>query len=63
MAKRRRNRRVSADVVAAAAWPPGDKPDNFVCGPSGFVETAAGLLVAAGHASESIKTERFGPTS
>jgi ferredoxin-NADP reductase len=55
--------RIGADVIAAAAWSPGDKPDIFVCGPSGFVDTAAGLLVAAGHDPVSIKTERFGPTS
>jgi ferredoxin-NADP reductase len=33
-----------------------------VCGPTGFVETAANLLVGAGHDPGSIKTERFGPT-
>ncbi len=54
--------RINAEVIAAAGWPPGEKPDIFICGPSGFVETAASLLVAAGHAPESIKTERFGPT-
>jgi ferredoxin-NADP reductase len=54
--------RISANVVAAAAWPPDGKPAIFVCGPSGFVETAAGLLVAAGHDPASVKTERFGPT-
>ena len=37
-------------------------PDCFVCGPTGFVETAADLLVAAGHPPERIRTERFGPT-
>ncbi len=55
--------RISAQVIAEASWPPAEQPEIFVCGPSGFVETAAGLLVAAGHASEAIKTERFGPTS
>ena len=55
--------RINADVIAAAAWPPGDKPDIFICGPTGFVEAAANLLVKAGHAPAAIKTERFGPTS
>ena len=54
--------RISANVVAAAAWPPDGKPAIFVCGPTGFVETAADLLVAAGHDPASVKTERFGPT-
>jgi len=54
--------RISANVVAAAAWPPDGKPAIFVCGPSGFVETAADLLVAGGHDPASVKTERFGPT-
>jgi ferredoxin-NADP reductase len=54
--------RISANVIAAAAWPPDDKPAIFVCGPSGFVEAAAELLVAAGHDPVSVKTERFGPT-
>jgi ferredoxin-NADP reductase len=54
--------RINADVIAEAAWPPEDKPAIFICGPTGFVETAADLLVAAGHDPAAIKTERFGPT-
>jgi ferredoxin-NADP reductase len=34
----------------------------FVCGPTGFVETIADLLVAAGHDPHRVKTERFGPS-
>ncbi|TYK49539.1 ferredoxin reductase [Actinomadura decatromicini] len=34
--------------------------DCFVCGPTGFVEAAADLLVARGHDPRRIKTERFG---
>jgi ferredoxin-NADP reductase len=34
----------------------------FVCGPTGFVETAADLLVDIGHDPANIRTERFGPT-
>jgi ferredoxin-NADP reductase len=52
--------RISADVVPKAAEP---FPEVFVCGPSGFVETASSLLIAAGHSRPAIKTERFGPTS
>jgi ferredoxin-NADP reductase len=57
-----RTGRISADVIAEAAWPPEASPAIFVCGPSGFVETAAALLVDAGHDPATIKTERFGPT-
>jgi ferredoxin-NADP reductase len=35
----------------------------FVCGGTGFVEAAAGLLLGAGFNEEEIRTERFGPTS
>jgi ferredoxin-NADP reductase len=52
--------RISADVIPKAAEP---FPEVFVCGPSGFVETASSLLIAAGYSRPTIKTERFGPTS
>ncbi len=54
--------RISAAAVAAAAWPTQARPAIFICGPTGFVETAANLLVGAGHDPAAIKTERFGPT-
>jgi len=38
------------------------RPAVFVCGPTGFVETIADLLVAAGHEPHRVKTERFGPS-
>jgi ferredoxin-NADP reductase len=53
--------RLSADVLAKTAFPPDFNPAVFACGPSGFVEAASGLLIAAGYAAASIKTERFGP--
>jgi ferredoxin-NADP reductase len=55
--------RISADVVATMTWGPDASPAIFVCGPSGFVEAASSLLVAAGHPPASVRTERFGPTS
>jgi ferredoxin-NADP reductase len=55
--------RIRADVVADVTWSPRDNPAIFICGPSGFVGAAASLLIAAGHAPSTIKTERFGPTS
>jgi ferredoxin-NADP reductase len=35
-------------------------PVVYVCGPTGFVETTARLLIEAGHAASAIRTERFG---
>jgi ferredoxin-NADP reductase len=54
--------RINAGVLASAGWPPDRHPAVFVCGPTGFVEATADLLVSAGHDSRVIKTERFGPT-
>jgi ferredoxin-NADP reductase len=53
--------RLSADVLAKTAFPPELHPAVYACGPSGFVEAASDLLVAAGFPATSIKTERFGP--
>jgi ferredoxin-NADP reductase len=55
-------RRVDRDMLAEVAWPPSDGPRVFVCGPTGFVETAADALVSLGHDPLRIRTERFGPT-
>jgi ferredoxin-NADP reductase len=55
-------RRVDAEMLAEVAQPPVERPLSFVCGPTGFVETAANALVALGHDPRMIKTERFGPT-
>jgi ferredoxin-NADP reductase len=54
--------RVDAALLAAAAWPAEVRPTCYVCGPTGFVERVADLLVAAGHDAGRIRTERFGPT-
>jgi ferredoxin-NADP reductase len=43
-----------------AAWPPDQRPLNYVCGPAGFVEAATAALVASGHGQERIRTEPFG---
>lgn len=55
-------RRIDADMLAEVAWPPGDQPLAFVCGPTPLVESVAEALVNLGHAPARIKTERFGPT-
>ncbi len=54
--------RVDARLVAEASWPPTRSPTCYVCGPTPFVEVVAGLLTAAGHPPDQIRTERFGPT-
>jgi ferredoxin-NADP reductase len=52
--------RISGPLVAGAGWSPADEPAVFVCGPTGFVEAAADLLVDQGHHPMLIRTERFG---
>jgi ferredoxin-NADP reductase len=54
--------RIDREMLAARGFPPEDRPRAFVCGPTPFVEAGADALVALGHDSERIKTERFGPT-
>jgi ferredoxin-NADP reductase len=54
--------RVNAEMLAALGADPRREPRVFVCGPTGFVEHVAGLLVQLGHDPHAIKTERFGPT-
>jgi len=52
--------RLDAARLAEAGWPAELTPLCYVCGPTGFVEAAADLLVAAGHPAERIRTERYG---
>lgn len=54
--------RITPADLAEGGWPADFAPDCYVCGPTGFVEAAADLLLALGHAPERIRTERFGPT-
>jgi ferredoxin-NADP reductase len=56
-------RRLSVATLNTYGWPSDFGPDCFVCGPTGFVETAADILVALGHDPRKIRTERFGGTS
>jgi ferredoxin-NADP reductase len=56
------SRRVDGEMMAEVAWPRKDSPAVFVCGPTAFVETAAGLLLESGYDATWIKTERFGAT-
>ena len=54
--------RIDAKLLEEVAWPPGERPLVYVCGPTGFVELAAGVLVELGHDPGRIRTERFGAT-
>jgi len=54
--------RVHVDDLVAAGWDAEDEPTCYVCGPTGFVEGVADLLVGLGHAADHIRTERFGPS-
>jgi ferredoxin-NADP reductase len=54
--------RIDAALIESAAWPSNLAPTCYVCGPTPFVESAAGLLIASGHSPAKIRTERFGPT-
>jgi ferredoxin-NADP reductase len=55
-------RRIDRMMLEEVAWPPGEIPQIFVCGPTPLVESAAQALVELGHQPSRIKTERFGPT-
>lgn len=52
----------AADILAPAAWPEPLATRVYVCGSSGFVDHATGLLRQAGYSDDRIRTERFGPT-
>ena len=54
-------RRVDVEMISEVSGRLGTIGRAFICGPEGFVETAANALVDAGIASERIRTERFGP--
>jgi ferredoxin-NADP reductase len=52
--------RVDAAFLADVAWPAGQDPIAYVCGPTAFVETIAENLVSLGYPAHRVKTERFG---
>jgi ferredoxin-NADP reductase len=52
--------RISRADIEASTLPVSDNPLVYVCGPTGFVEAVARILVDLGHPAERIKTERFG---
>ena len=54
--------RIDLPAVQALLESLGGDADCFVCGPDGFVEAAAALLMQAGQPPHAIRTERFGPS-
>jgi ferredoxin-NADP reductase len=54
--------RLDAALLAEVAVPPDRTPTCYVCGPTGFVEAAADLLVRSGHDPARVRAERFGPS-
>jgi ferredoxin-NADP reductase len=56
------SQRINRDLVAASTITVEETPLVFICGPTGFVETAAATMLELGHRPERIKTERFGPS-
>jgi ferredoxin-NADP reductase len=54
--------RIDAALVASTTWSSNLVPTCYVCGPTPFVESAAGFLSACGNRPDKIRTERFGPT-
>ena len=56
------SRRIDFELLAEVARFDDQRLLSYICGPTGFVETAADGLANLGHDPASIKTERFGPT-
>ena len=54
--------RLDAQRLLGLAGPPAAGQQCFICGPTGFVESAARLLIEQGIADRQIRTERFGPS-
>jgi ferredoxin-NADP reductase len=52
--------RVGGRLLAETAWPAGQDPLTFVCGPTPFVEAVASGLVEFGYPASRIRTERYG---
>ncbi|MFC8047512.1 FAD-binding oxidoreductase [Nocardia sp. NPDC057353] len=53
--------RLTAAELAEHGLAPSSEVTCYVCGPTGFVEATAALLVELGHDPARVRTERFGP--
>ncbi|WP_067652351.1 ferredoxin reductase [Nocardia harenae] len=54
--------RLTAAELTEHGLPPAPDVTCYVCGPNGFVEAAATMLVELGHDPARVRTERFGPS-
>jgi ferredoxin-NADP reductase len=54
--------RLDAGLLAEVLFPADANATAYVCGPTGFVEAVADLLVLAGYDQRRVRTERFGPS-
>ena len=54
--------RIDAQMLRTVAFPPGEWPLAYVCGPTAMVEDTAAGLVGLGYAADRVRTERFGPS-
>ncbi len=54
--------RVDKNLLAGNCFAPAQQPAIYICGPTGFVESTAAILVDLGFEPLSIRTERFGPS-
>ncbi|GAB91910.1 FAD-binding oxidoreductase [Gordonia rhizosphera] len=52
--------RLTAEELCRITIAPDHAPTVYICGPNGFVEYCATIMVGAGHRPESVRTERFG---
>jgi ferredoxin-NADP reductase len=55
-------RRIDKALLAETCFPPEERPNIFVCGPTPLVEGVSRLLMELGHDAHAIRTERFGPS-
>jgi ferredoxin-NADP reductase len=56
------DRRIDRTMLEEVAWPPSERPQVFICGPTPLVEAVATTMVELGHEPALVRTERFGPT-
>jgi len=57
-----RTGRVDESLLRELAWPAGQQPLAYVCGPTAFAEAVSHTLVGLGYPPQRVKIERFGGT-
>jgi ferredoxin-NADP reductase len=57
-----RTGRVDRALLRELAWPAGQQPLAYVCGPTAFAETVSATLVGLGYPPQRVRIERFGGT-